>query len=160
MKKYLLKKTIQKQFQQPVIVISEIKKIGVLYSAQETQIDTFKTALRKNFPQAEISEIAFVIQEEEEGSTQVFSKKSFSLSGKIKKDTFAQSFSHQNFDVQINFFQKENPFLLALSSSVKGNIKIGFPLSEPHINHLEFKMRLNEEIAFAEELKNYLEKIQ
>ncbi|WP_146228813.1 hypothetical protein [Mesonia sp. K7] len=155
-----MKKNRQKQFQQPINAVSEIKKMGVIYNAQETQIEALKAALRKNFPNVAISEIAFVHNEKGERLTQVFSKKSFSLSGKIKKDSYAQSFSNQNFDVQINFFQKENPFLLALSSLAKGNIKIGFPLSESQLNHLEFKMALDEETSFAEEVKNYLEKIK
>ncbi len=147
----------QKRVQKP----SAINSIGILYEKDQVNIANLRQNLTKQFKlnNDAINCLSFAeqIKTEDEG---VFTKKSFSLLGKLKKQSAAQPFLEKKYDLLINYFNQDRQELLFVSSRVKTTLRIGFRLNEKRLNDLEVLVPLDEHELFTQELVKYLKIIK
>ncbi len=147
------KNLTQKRVQKPMAINS----IGVLFIEDQVNIEGLRQSLVKQFKlnNEAINCLSFAEQSKTENEG-VFTKKSFSLLGKLKKQSAAQPFLEKKYDLLINYFNQDRPELLLVSSRVKTTLRIGFQLDEKRLNDLDVLVQLDEHELFIQELVKYL----
>lgn len=76
--------------------------------------------------------------------------------GDFKKETDAEKFQQNSYDLLINYFEESTPQMRLLSASVQANLKVGFPTRTDGINDLTIDVKPTKISKFADEVKKYL----
>ena len=90
----------------------------------------------------------------------MYSHPTFGLKDLNFKCEFTQQaineFISDEFDLLINYYDEEKPFLLLLTNNSKAKFKVGFSAVDKRLNHLLINIALEDYKGFTHELFRYL----
>jgi hypothetical protein len=95
------------------------------------------------------------VKDKELYSEPTFGLKDLNLKGEFTQQAI-NDFISEEFDLLINYYDKEKPFLLLLTHNSKAKFKIGFSVVDKRLNHLLINVALEDYKSFAHESFRYL----
>jgi len=138
---------------------SPIIKVGLIID----ESNFLKTsALKKEIVSNGISEnnIKVIVFRDVLKSKEVYSEPTFGLKDLNVKGEFTQQalneFISEEFDLLINYYDSEKPFLLFLTNSSKSKFKVGFSAVDKRLNHFLISIDPENYKEFIGELFRYL----
>lgn len=139
--------------------VSSIKKIGIIidesYFNEKNLL--LNELISNGISEENIEILAFRnrVKKNETFDYIVFSYKDLSWSATIEKSEIT-NFINSNFDLLINYYDVEKAPLLLVTSSSKGNFKVGFANVDKRLNHFMIDTQAENYKVFIEELFKYL----
>jgi len=104
--------------------------------------------------------IKIIVYRDHVKDKELYSEPTFGLKDLNLKGEFTQQpindFISEEFDLLINYYDEENPFLLLLTHNSKAKFKIGFSVVDKRLNHLLINIALEDYKSFAQESFRYL----
>jgi hypothetical protein len=160
-KTFLLKKTFKKQLSnvKDESLNCSVRSVGLIVdesyflktNALKQEIvlngiseDNIKTIVYRN-----------VIKKKEEYSQAIFGLKDLNLNCEFTHQEI-KDFISEEFDLLINYYAEESPFLLLLTHNSKAKFKAGFSAVDKRLNHLLINIDLEDYKGFTRELFRYL----
>ncbi|REG99695.1 DUF6913 domain-containing protein [Flavobacterium aquicola] len=160
-KNFLLKKTLKKQLLnvKEESLNSPVVRIGLVVD-ESRFLET--NALKQEIILKGIVEdnIKIIAYRDNLNSKEVFSYSVFSLKDLNLKCEFTQKeindFISDEFDLLINYYAEEKPFLMLLTHNSKAKFKAGFSTVDQRLNHMLINIALDDYKGFVYELFRYL----
>lgn len=88
-------------------------------------------------------------------ATPVFSDKDLGWNGNIE-NSYALEFLNSEYDLLINYYNKDNLLLNLMSLKTRARVRVGFGEVDPHFNDLIINTPIKDFKTFKKELKKYL----
>jgi hypothetical protein len=160
-KNFVLKKTLKKSLRnvKNESLNSPIIKVGLIID----ESDFLETAaLKQEIISNGILEnnIKVIVYRDVLTSKEVYLEPTFGLKDLNFKSEFTQQsineFLSEEFDLLINYYNEEKPFLLLLTNSCKAKFKVGFSTVDKRLNHFMINIDLENYKGFTSELLRYL----
>ena len=160
-KNFVLKKILKKSLHnvKDESLNSPIIKVGLIVD----ESDFLKTtALKQEIISNGISEnnIKVIVFRDVLKSKEVYFEPTFGLKDLNFKGEFRQQqineFLSEKFDLLINYYNEEKPFLSLLTNSSKAKFKVGFSTVDKRLNHFLINIDLDNYKEFTSELFRYL----
>jgi hypothetical protein len=160
-KNFLLKKTLKKSLHnvKSETLDSAIVKVGLIVDESNFK----KTeALKQEIISSGISEnnIKVIIFRDVVQTKEVYLEPTFGLKDVNFKSEFTQlpinEFILEEFDLLINYYDEEKPFLKLLTHRTKAKFKVGFSDVDNRLNHFLISISLGDYKGFTSELFRYL----
>ena len=161
----LIQKSVRQQFalhekrkaQKPKM----IQKIMVLLNSNSSiSASTIERDLRQNgFDKASISVVAFEanMTASNEQSDLSFGPGDFSLLGTPLSTV--ESYINKPYDLLINYFKEDHPYLQLVSLKAKADFRVGFPQVDNRLNDLMFHVPETDSHLFCKQMNTYLNTI-
>jgi hypothetical protein len=160
-KNFLLKKTLKNSLcnVKEESLITPITRVGLIVD----ESGFLKTAaLKQEIILNGISDenIKIIVYRDTLKSKEVYNESTFGLKDLNFKTEFASKilndFLSQEFDLLINYYNEEKPFLLFLTHKAKAKFKVGFSSVDKRLNHLLINIDPLNYKGFIQELFRYL----
>lgn len=144
--------------------ISNLKTLAVLIDATQSIniVSLLKLANELGVKSEELKVIGYKEDQKEiidDKDTAYYNDKSFGVNGAIKSKSL-QDFVDKDFDVLINFYEKNSVELNYVAAASKAKFKVGFAEVDNRINDLIIGSTTNDANLFISELKKYLKILQ
>jgi hypothetical protein len=160
-KRFLLKKTLKKQLcnVKEESLTSPITTVGLIVDESHF-LET--AALKREIISNGISEnnIRVIVYRDVLKSKAVYSEPVFGIKDLNFKNEFTQpalkDFLTEEFDLLINYYNEEKPFLLLLTHKAKAKFKTGFSTVDKRLNHLLINVEPENYKGYVQELFRYL----
>ena len=160
-KNLVLKNTLKKSLRnvEDESLNSSIVKVGLIVDASNfTETELLKQEIISNgISENDIKVIVFrdVLNSKVIYSEPTFGLKDIDFKSKFTKQPINQ-FVEEEFDLLINYFEEEKPFLLLLAHRSKAKFKVGFSAVDNRLNHLLINIEKVNYKGFTKELFRYL----
>ncbi|PKB18165.1 hypothetical protein [Flavobacterium sp. 5] len=160
-KSFLLKKSLKKQLVnlKDESLRTSVIKVG-LFVDESNFLET--AALKQEIISKGIvdSNIKILVYRDNLISKEVYSEPTFGLKDLNLKNEFTQQaineFISDDFDLLINYYAEEKPFLLFFTNKSKAKFKVGFSTVDKRLNHLLINIAAEDYKGFTNELFRYL----
>ncbi|MDR6845859.1 DUF6913 domain-containing protein [Flavobacterium granuli] len=160
-KSFILKKTLKKSLRNVKDESLSSPIIGVGLIVDESNF--LKTAALKQeiisngISENNIKVIVFrdVLKSKEVYLEPAFGLKDLNFTGGFKEQSINE-FISEEFDLLINYYDEERPFLLLLTNSSKAKFKVGFSTVDKRLNHFLITIEPENYKGFTSELFRYL----
>ncbi|WP_234387199.1 MULTISPECIES: hypothetical protein [Aquimarina] len=144
--------------------ISNLKTLAVLIDATQSIniVSLLKLANELGVKSEELKVIGYKEDQKEiidDKDAAYYNDKSFGVNGAIKSKSL-QDFVDKDFDVLINFYEKNTVELNYVAAASKAKFKVGFAEVDNRINDLIIGASTNDTNLFISELKKYLKILQ
>ncbi|MBG6132085.1 hypothetical protein IWQ47_003976 [Aquimarina sp. EL_43] len=144
--------------------ISNLKTLAVLIDATQSIniVSLLKLANELGVKSEELKVIGYKEDQKEiidDKDAAYYNDKSFGVNGAIKSKSL-QDFVDKDFDVLINFYEKNSVELNYVAAASKAKFKVGFAEVDNRINDLIIGSTTNDTNLFISELKKYLKILQ
>ncbi len=145
--------------------ISNLKTLAVLIDATQpiNIVSLLKLANELGVKSEELKVIGYKEDQKEkiidDKDAAYYNDKSFGVNGAIKSKSL-QDFVDKDFDVLINFYEKNSVELNYVAAASKAKFKVGFAEVDNRINDLIIGSTTNDANLFISELKKYLKILQ
>ncbi|WP_281239449.1 DUF6913 domain-containing protein [Flavobacterium praedii] len=160
-KRFFLNKTLKKQLSNVKVetLDTPIFKVGLIIDESLF----FETAALKNviiskgIAENNINIIAYrdIVKSKEVYDVPTFGLKDLNFNSEFTKQPILD-FLNEEFDLLINYYIDEKPFLLLLTHRTKAKFKVGFSVVDKRLNHLMINIDLMNYNGFIQELFRYL----
>ena len=138
-----------------------IKKIAVLVNSRSSvSADVIEQNLKQNgFEMASIAVFEFdpKATKPSEESTLSFGSGDFSLLG--TPFSKVESFSNTSYDLLVNYFKEDNPYLQFVSLKTSAKFRVGFSGVDNRLNDLMFSLSETDSTLFCKQMNTYLNNI-
>ena len=160
-KSFILRKTLNKSLRSVKVesLNSPIRKVGLIVD----ESNFLKTeALKQEIVSNGILEnnIKVIVFRDVLKSKEVYLESTFGLKDLNFKGEFTQQsineFISEEFDLLINYYNEEKPFLLLLTNGSKAKFKVGFSTVDKRLNHFLINIDPENFKGFTSELFRYL----
>ena len=160
-KSFILKKSLRKLLcnVKAETLNCPVTKVGLIVD-ESCFLET--TALKREIISNGIAEsnIKVIVYRDILKSKAVYAEPTFGIKDLNFKNEFAnpalKDFLSEEFDLLINYYNKEKPFLLLLTHNAKAKFKIGFSTVDKRLNHLLINIEPENYKGFIQELFRYL----
>jgi hypothetical protein len=144
--------------------ISNLKTLAVLIDATQSIniVSLLKLANELGVKSEELKVMGYKEDQKEiidDKDAAYYNDKSFGVNGAIKSKSL-QDFVDEDFDVLINFYEKNSVELNYIAAASKAKFKVGFSEVDHRINDLIIGSTTNDSNLFISELKKYLKILQ
>lgn len=161
LKKYFLKKQIEKHLKEPFSKneISVLNTVGVLVNFEEFENTDVFLGLQKALEILN-KDLKLIIFKEEKRNLPTFeqnkySSKDFNWNGILNKPAI-EEFLDREYDLYIGYYSKESPYLDYVSSKAKANLKVGLQGADERLFDIIFNIQINQYATFEQELAKYI----
>ena len=138
-----------------------IKKIAVLVNSRSSlRTDVIERDLKQNgFDMASIAVFEFDAKatKPSEESALSFGSGDFSLLGTPLSKV--ESFSNTSYDLLVNYFKEDNPYLQLVSLNTNAKFRVGFSVVDNRLNDLMFSLSETDSTLFCKQMNTYLNNI-
>ena len=161
LKSFLLKKNLKRQLfnVKEESLSCPVVKIGLIVDESNfVKTDELKQEIISNgIADGNIKIIAYrdVLDPKKVYQHSTFGLKDINLKGKFT-DKILNEFISEEFDLLINYYNENKPFLLFLTQNSKAKFKVGFSNVDKRLNHLLINIALEDYKGFSHELFRYL----
>jgi len=162
LKRYFLKKQIEKQIKTPFTKgeTSSFKTVGMLVNTEEFENTESFTGLI-NALGIFNKDLKIMIYREEKRNLPTFeqnkfSSKDFSWKGVLTKPA-VEEFLDRKYDLFIGYYSRKNPYLDYVTSKAKAPLKVGLKGADKRLFDIIFKIEIKQYAVFEQELAKYIE---
>ncbi|WP_233194490.1 hypothetical protein [Aquimarina sp. I32.4] len=144
--------------------ISNLKTLAVLIDASQSinVVSLLKLANELGVKSDKLKIVGYkedLKEIEDDKDTTYYNDKSFGVTGAVKRKSL-QNFINEDYDVLINFYEKDAIELNYVAAASKAKFKVGFAAVDNRINDLIIGATTNDTNLFISELKKYLKILQ
>lgn len=161
LKKYFLKKQIEKHLKEPFPKKSklEFKTVGVLVNAEEFENTEQFNGLIKSLEILN-KDLKLIFYKEEKRNLPTmeqnkYSSKDFTWNGTLNKPA-VEEFLDREYDIFIGYYSKKNPYLDYATSKAKAPLKVGLQGADTRLFDIIFKIEIKNYAVFEQELTKYI----
>ena len=155
------RKELSRQSKRKVFKPQHIRKIGVLIDAKNSVYseEIQKELMASGYAEDSITFFQFNahMKENSISGTVHFDPSDFNFTG--VPSSKVNEFCAQKFDLLINYFTENNPYLQLTSLRSKSNFRVGFSEADSQLNDLIFTIPQSEPQLFCAQMNTYLKSI-
>jgi hypothetical protein len=161
LKRFLLKKTLKKQLNnvKEDFLIAPVTRVGLLVDESNfMETNTLKQEIINNGILE--NNIKIIVYRDNVKGKEIYLQPTFGVKDLNLKCKFIPNeineFISEEFDLLVNYYNEEKPFLLLLTNNSKAKFKIGFSTVDARLNHLLINIALENYKGFTKEVFRYL----
>lgn len=161
LKKYFLKKQIEKHLKDPFPkkVISEFKTVGILVNEKEFENTELFNGLIKSLDILN-KDLKLIVYKEEKRNLPTleqnkYSSKDFTWNGTLNKPA-VEEFLDREYDIFIGYYSTKNPYLDYATSKAKAQLKVGLQGADKRLFDIIFKIKIKKYVVFEQEIAKYI----